>query len=114
LPPTKIRSSAGLFDYYRYSKEHASSWSVKLNELYAFIMDRFMAFSGGALLLEMAIEKIAKGKFVKPSSRQEGNKTPEGINARPELVVLRCVRSASEAQSLLHAAKPASPRSSWW
>lgn len=69
-----------------------------------------MAFSGGALLLEMAIVKIAKGKFVKLSSR----KTPEGINARPELIVLGCVRSASEAQPLLRAAKPASPRSSWW
>lgn len=73
-----------------------------------------MAFSGGALVLEMAIVKITKGKFVKLSSRQEGNKTPEGINARPELIVLGCVRSASEAQPLLRAAKPASPRSSWW
>jgi len=73
-----------------------------------------MAFSGGALLLEMAIVKIAKGKFVKLSSRQEGNKTPVGINARPELIVLGCVRSASEAQPLLRAAKPTSPRSSWW
>ncbi|MGF6399346.1 hypothetical protein ABH905_003012 [Pseudomonas frederiksbergensis] len=47
-----------------------------------------MAFSGGALLLEMVIVKIVRGKFVKLSSRQEGNKTPEGINARPELIVL--------------------------